>query len=301
MAESSILALIGNHEGSNSKRLPGEASIIQTRGRVSGFVRVCSSESFTGVLKMFQRVTGIVADEGPAGHAFGQDLFASFVTSKFQDRMFWDNPQDGSLLTEEPWEGTASDRIDFRQFIPKDIRRTGHDTAMAPEDVYSAPYYRSNVDWSVVEEDAAQEGFARVLPMEEPDPIFDGDYEPTGRPGRPPSKRGRGRGGMRGGRRWSRPLKVVPERSLDLEADVEEPGTSEKKEASEEGVLLDLDFEDPFASLFLDREEKKHEKHRPGDEEFEVLDITGDGACLYRALFLGMQLLSGIPRHRLQD
>ena len=72
------------------------------------------------------------------------------------------------MLTEEPWEGKESDRIDFGKFIPKDVRRTGHDTAMTPEDVYCAPYYRNNVEWSLVEEDSAQAGFARVLPMETP-------------------------------------------------------------------------------------------------------------------------------------
>ena len=65
-------------------------------------------------------------------------------------------PQDGSLLTGEPWEGKESDRIEFGKFIPKDVRRTGHDIAMTPEDVYCAPYYRSNVKWS---EDSAQAGF----------------------------------------------------------------------------------------------------------------------------------------------
>ena len=222
------------------------------------------------------------------------------------------------MLTEEPWEGTGreSDRMDFGKFIPKDVRRTGHDMAMTPEDVYCAPYYRSNVEWSLAEEESAQAGFARVLPMEDPDPIFDEGYEPTGQPGRPPSRQGRGRGGMRGGRRWSRPLKrqasgrwlrplggeafgkIGPVLPLDLESDTEsELGKRKKGMEGEAAVLLDLDFEDAFGDFF---EPEKPEKHQAGNTDFAVLPITGDGACLYRALLLGMQLRSGVPRGRLQ-
>ena len=182
---------------------------------------------------------------------------------------------------------------------------------MTPEDVYCAPYYRNNVEWSLVEEDSAQAGFARVLPMEDPDPIFDEGDEPTGQPRRPPSRRGRGRGGMRGGRRWSRPLrgevsgrwsrplrgeasgKSGPVQPLDLDLESEREGDLQ----GEAAVLLDLDFPDPFADFF---EPEKSDKHQAGNVDFEVLLITGDGACLYRALLLGTQIRSGVARGRLQ-
>ena len=259
-------------------------------------------------------------DEGPAEHfwvlgiGFARILCRDMTSLDFRIKNPLAHiPQDGSLLTEEPWEGKESDRIDFGKFIPKDVRRTGHDIAMTPEDVYCAPYYRSNVEWSLVEEDSAQAGFARVLPMEDPDPIFDEGYEPTGQPGRPPLRQGRGRGGMRGGRRWSRPMKgqafgrwcrplggeasgkIGPVPPLDLESDTEsEPKKGMEGEAA---VLLDLDFEDAFAQFL---EPEKPGKHQAGNMEFAVLPITGDGACLYRALLLGTQLRSGVPRGRLQ-
>ena len=84
-------------------------------------------------------------------------------------------PQDGSLLAEKPGEGKESDRIDSGQFIPKDFRRTGRDAAMTPEDVYCVLSYRSNIDWSLAEEDSAQAKFIRVLSVEDPDRICDGD------------------------------------------------------------------------------------------------------------------------------
>ena len=37
MAESSFLAFVGDHEGGNSARLPGQASILQARGRMARF------------------------------------------------------------------------------------------------------------------------------------------------------------------------------------------------------------------------------------------------------------------------
>ncbi|OLP80538.1 hypothetical protein AK812_SmicGene39039 [Symbiodinium microadriaticum] len=82
---------------------------------------------------------------------------------------------DGSLLAEKPGEGKESDRIDSGQFIPKDFRRTGRDAAMTPEDVYCVLSYRSNIDWSLAEEDSAQAKFIRVLSVEDPDRICDGD------------------------------------------------------------------------------------------------------------------------------
>ena len=110
-------------------------------------------------------------DEGPAEHfwvlgiGFARILCRDMTSLDFRIKNPLAHiPQDGSLLTEEPWEGKESDRIDFGKFIPKDVRRTGHDIAMTPEDVYCAPYYRSNVEWSLVEEDSAQAGFARFCP-----------------------------------------------------------------------------------------------------------------------------------------
>ena len=100
---------------------------------------------------------------------------------------------------QELWEGKGSDRIDF-EFISKNVRWNKHDTAMTLEDIYWALYYCSNVEWSLVEEDSAQAGFVRVLPMEGLDPIFNESYESIGQPGRPPIKARLG-AGICGGRR----------------------------------------------------------------------------------------------------
>eukprot|EP00439_Symbiodinium_sp_Y106_P075515 s794_g15.t1 len=92
---------------------------------------------------------------------------------------------------------------------------------------------------------------------------------------------------MRGGRRWSRPLKrqasgrwlrplggeafgkIGPVLPLDLESDTEsELGKRKKGMEGEAAVLLDLDFEDAFGDFF---EPEKPEKHQAGNTDFAVL------------------------------
>ena len=127
---------------------------------------------------------------------------------------------------------------------------------MTPERVYCGPYYRSNVKRSLAEEDSAQAGFARISPMAP---------------------------------EWAASGKIVPAPplDLDLESDMEsELGKPKKRMEGEGGVLLDLDFEDPFADFFAPEMPKKD---KAGNLDFEVFPIAVDGAwyvCMYVCMYV---------------
>ena len=66
MAESSVLALVGDHEGGCAARVLGEANFLQARGRMSRFVGCFL------LLHSQERESGLgdtKTDEGEAEHA----------------------------------------------------------------------------------------------------------------------------------------------------------------------------------------------------------------------------------------
>jgi hypothetical protein len=102
---------------------------------------------------------------------------------------------DPELAPEDLWAPGGEQR--FRALVPT-LSDSGWAQPVQPESVYSV--VPAGAPENAAPADEGQVAEARAL-LFEPDPVRDEGPAPRGRPGRP---RGRGRGGLRGGRRWQR-------------------------------------------------------------------------------------------------
>ena len=102
---------------------------------------------------------------------------------------------DPELAPEDLWAPGGEQR--FRALVPT-LSDSGWAQPVQPESVYSV--VPAGAAENAGPADEGQMAEARAL-LFELDPVLDDGPAPRGRPGRP---RGRGRGGLRGGRRWQR-------------------------------------------------------------------------------------------------